>query len=69
MASGGWMARTFGRFIGIGSGSGMTLIISLGFGVAMLTSLTGFVVPGIRHLETLIPDNDAVPAQEPVPGD
>ncbi len=68
MAPSGWMARAFGRFTGIGPGTGMALIMFISCMLAMLTSLTGFAVPGIRHLETLIPDNDAVPAQEPVPG-
>ncbi|MHB8108319.1 MAG: MFS transporter, partial [Candidatus Cryosericum sp.] len=69
MASGGWMARVFGRFTGVGPGTGMALIMFIGCMLATLTSLTGFAVPGIRHLEALIPDNDAVLAQEPVPGD
>ena len=64
MASGGWIARVFGRFTGTGPGTGMALIMFIGCMLAMLTSLTGLTVPGIRHLETLIPDNDAVPAQE-----
>jgi len=66
MAAGGWMARVVGRFTGTGPGTGMALIMFIACALGMLTSLTGFAVPGIRHLETLIPDNDAVAAQEPV---
>ncbi|MHB8107372.1 MAG: MFS transporter [Candidatus Cryosericum sp.] len=65
MASGGWLARVAGRLTGVGPGTGMTLIIFLGCMLAMLTSITGLTIPSIRHLETLIPDNDTTPAPEP----
>ena len=58
MAGGGWLPRVAAPLAGTGAGAGMSLIFFGCCMLATLASLSGFVIPAVRNLETLIPDND-----------
>ncbi len=58
MNSNTWLARTFGWMVGNGSGSGMALIMVVFGLLTILTMISGYLVPGIRHIEDLLPDHD-----------
>lgn len=64
MQAGNWGAEVFGRFVGTGTGAGMGLMMILAGVVGVILGLSGFIVPSIRNLETLIPDCDPEPANE-----
>jgi MFS family permease len=56
LASNGALAGSVGRLIGTGDGRGIGLMfILLGF-FAMLTAISGFMFPRLRHLEEEVPD-------------
>lgn len=44
--------------VGNGSGSGMALIMVVFGLLTILTMISGYLVPGIRHIEDLLPDHD-----------
>jgi hypothetical protein len=51
----------FGAWVGTGPGAGMALLIVLcGIGGA-LAGLSGYWIPAIRNVETILPDHDALP--------
>ena len=54
----------FSPFVGSGPGSGMALMFVFGGIATMLVGVVSYTVPAIRQVETLLPDHDAVPAQD-----
>jgi DHA3 family macrolide efflux protein-like MFS transporter len=60
MHSGGWLSRWFGWMTGSSPGSGMAVMMVL-FGIlTILALLSGYILPRIRNLETILPDHDLV---------
>ena len=58
MAGNGALAQTFGGIVGTGPGAGMGLMF-LGTAVCgTLMSLSGYLFPTVRHVETDLPDHD-----------
>ena len=58
MHSGGWLSRWFGWMTGSSPGSGMAVMMVF-FGIlTILALLSGYVLPSIRNLETILPDHD-----------
>lgn len=64
MRVGGWGADIFGRLVGTGPGAGMGLMMVLAGTVGVILGLSGFIIPAIRNLESLIPDCDPEPEPE-----
>lgn len=61
MQEGGTLTSTFGWLVGIGPGSGMSLMwISMGLLAAVVT-LGAYAFPIIRNAEDLLPDHDMAP--------
>jgi len=58
MMTDGWLAPTLGGIVGTGPGAGMALLLIACGLVSALAALWGYAVPAIRHVETLLPDND-----------
>jgi len=63
MQVGSWGADVFGGLVGMGPGAGMGLMMVLAGCVGVILGLSGFILPSIRNLETLIPDCE--PESEP----
>lgn len=61
MQVGNWGADVFGQFVGAGPGAGMGLMMVLAGTVGVILGLSGFIIPSIRNLETLIPECEAEP--------
>lgn len=57
---GGLLAPWFGPMFGTGTGSGMALFYALTSVGLFSLGVIGYFVPKIRHVETLVPDRDAV---------
>ena len=56
MGTGGTLANMFGWLVGTGPGSGFGLLILLcGVGGALI-GITGYLIPSIRDIDTLLPD-------------
>lgn len=53
------LAQTFGGITGIGAGSGMALILLTTGLLTVAIAAVAYLVPHIRHVETLLPDHDA----------
>lgn len=62
MLSGGLLSQAFGWLVGTEPGSGMSLMTLLGNMVSLTALALGYSSTRIRHIETLVPDYDAVPA-------
>lgn len=66
MTSGTGLSLIFHPWVGAMPGSGMALLfIFCGLGVA-LTALSGYAVPAISHVETLLPDYEVWTTSEPL---
>jgi MFS transporter, DHA3 family, macrolide efflux protein len=60
------LAATFGRLVGTGPGSGMSLIMIFCGVAGILTGLSGYLIPAIRNVESTLPDHDQLsPAGAP----
>jgi MFS transporter, DHA3 family, macrolide efflux protein len=59
MLEGGSLAPIFGPLVGAGPGAGISLIFIFAGAVAALVGLSGYLIPAIRHAETLLPDHEA----------
>jgi hypothetical protein len=51
MTTGGSLAGTFGWLVGTGPGAGMGLMFACTCLLGTLTSLFGFLIPSVRHVE------------------
>lgn len=58
------LATLFAPLTGTGAGAGMGTLIFLSGVVILGIAITGWMNPLVRNVEILIPDHDAVPAQE-----
>lgn len=54
-------ASVFGGLVGQGTGGAIGLVFVLVGVLGVAVAVVGFAVPGIRRLETLVPDHDAAP--------
>jgi len=52
----GLLAPVFGWLVGVGPGAGIGLIMVITGGLGALAALSGYAVPAVRHLETILPD-------------
>ena len=57
----------FGGLVGTGAGGAIGLVFVLIGVLGVVVALIGFAVPGIRRLETLVPDHDPVRPETPSP--
>jgi len=65
MAEDGALADTFGWMVGTGPGAGMGLMLVI-FGIAgAIAAASGYLIPTIRNVETLLPDFDGESAPAP----
>ena len=55
------LSSTFGRFVGMGPGAGMGLLIIFSGLLASMAGAAGYFFPAIRQAEDLLPDHDALP--------
>lgn len=69
MQPGGALAPLFGWLVGVGPGAGIALIMIITGGLGALGALSGYAVPAIRNIETILPDYGGVskPAAEAEP--
>jgi hypothetical protein len=51
-----FLAQTFGPLVGTGVGSGMGLLMVICGLIATVVALSGFFMPVVRNVETLLPD-------------
>ena len=64
MRVGGAWSGTFGWLVGIGPGAGMGLLFVFTSVIGALAVLTGYAIPAIRQIETILPDYAPVPQPE-----
>lgn len=64
MLVGAWGANTFGRLVGTGPGAGMGLMMVVAGTIGIILGLSGFILPSIRNLESLIPDCETDPESD-----
>jgi hypothetical protein len=57
MMPGGSLAGLFGPLVGTGPGAGMALMFALTAVLGCLVSLSGYLFPSVRHIETDLPDH------------
>ena len=69
MRAGGALTGVFGWLVGVGPGSGMSLIYIFTGGMAMLVSLGGYGVRVVRDAELILPDHETAIASGPELGD
>jgi DHA3 family macrolide efflux protein-like MFS transporter len=62
MMPGGSLAGTYGWLVGVGPGAGMALMIVLAGILGGLVPLLGYAVRGVRDVEVILPDYDALPS-------
>lgn len=55
---GGTLVPIFSRFVGTGAGAGIAVLYLFSATAASLVSLAGFLVPGLRNLEQILPEQD-----------
>lgn len=61
MMPGGALAPLFGPLVGVGPGAGMALMFVGTATLGCLISLSGYLFPAVRHIETDLPDHDYRP--------
>lgn len=59
MAPGGALSGLFGEAVGIGTGSGMALMLVFAGVLSALAGLSGFFFRSVRYVDTELPDHDA----------
>ena len=64
MLPGGSLAPLFGPIVGVGPGAGMSLIILFMGLIITAIGFSGYAVPTLRNVETLLPDHDLFPSPE-----
>jgi MFS family permease len=65
MRAGGMLPQTFGWLVGTGPGSGMGLIMFACGVICVLIGTTGYFIPAIYNVETILPDHDQLARAEP----
>lgn len=65
MQPGGALAGVFGGLVGTGPGAGMALIFIGTATCGALISLSGYLIPALRHVETDLPDHDTARISDP----
>jgi len=60
MAPGGLLVPWLGRWLGAGPGAGMALILLIGAIVGVLIGAGGYLYPGVRNAEDILPDYDKI---------
>ena len=58
MAAGGALSGIFGPLFGTGPGAGMAVLIGLGGIVSASVALVGYLIPIVRNVEDLLPDQE-----------
>ena len=58
MLTGGSLAPLFGDWVGVGKGAGMSLTILFIGVIITLVGFSGYALPILRNVETLLPDHD-----------
>jgi len=56
MRSGGAWVSTFGWLVGVGPGAGMGLLFVITSVIGALAALSGYAIPAVRNIETILPD-------------
>lgn len=64
MRPGGVLAGPFGGLVGTEAGSGMALLLVLTGLLGIAVAAAGYLIPLVRHVETLLPDHDAAGVPE-----
>jgi len=64
MQPGGSLAPIFGPIVGVGPGAGMSLIILFMGLIITAIGFSGYAVPTLRNVETLLPDHDQASSDE-----
>jgi MFS family permease len=67
MAEGGSLGRVFGWLVGEGAGAGIGLLFVVTGLLGALTGLSGYLFPGVRDVECILPDHDATAGEPAVP--
>ncbi|HLV37758.1 MAG TPA: MFS transporter, partial [Spirillospora sp.] len=65
MQPGGALAGVFGGLVGTGSGAGMAVIFIGTATCGALISLSGYLIPALRRVETDLPDHDMARISDP----
>ena len=65
MMPGGALAPLFGGLVGTQPGAGIALLFVITGLLLTISGLAGYAVPAIRNIETILPDHDSAPAQNP----
>jgi hypothetical protein len=60
MMPGGVLASTFEGVVGVGLGSGMSLMFVFTGVAGVAVGLVGYLIPVVRNLEDILPDYEAV---------
>ncbi len=60
MSSGGLLADTFGWLVGTGPGAGIAIMFLCTAVSGMLASVSGYIIPVVRNVETDLPDYDEI---------
>jgi hypothetical protein len=61
MMENGSLTGVFAGLVGTGPGAGMSLIFIFAGLMAMMVGISGYFVPAIRNVETILPDHDTLP--------
>lgn len=67
MRPGGVLTSVFSRFVGTGTGAGIAVLYLLSTGAAAAVTLTGFVIPDLRNLEQIMPEQKQTAAMSSSP--
>ena len=60
MRPGGSLASVFSDLVGTSPGAGMSLLFIFGGLLAMAVALSGYLIPDVRNVETILPDHDTL---------
>jgi uncharacterized membrane protein len=63
---GGALVPAFGWLVGSGAGAGIGFIMVISAIAVVIVMVVAYSTPTIRNAETLLPDHDAQPKDEPI---
>jgi MFS transporter, DHA3 family, macrolide efflux protein len=66
MQTGGLLVGTFGWLVGVGPGSGMSLVMIVAGIFGFLVGLGGYMFKNVREAEDLLPDHEVRVGEEPI---